>query len=103
MRPMRGGPWGSTWPALFVAALGLALVGCAASTSESSGAPATEPDASSDGAGVLFDGDLPEGSFDDRSSCAGDSRSGSKTPLDMYIMLDQSGSMGSTVGTGSQT
>jgi hypothetical protein len=49
----------------------------------------------------LFDAGLPpDGSIDDAGSCAAESKKAEQLPLDMYIMLDQSGSMTDAVAGG---
>ena len=57
--------------------------------------------ASSGDGGTLFGGNLNTGGGGGAGagSCAGTSVQAEKLPLDMYIMLDQSGSMGSTDGS----
>ncbi len=45
-------------------------------------------------------GVLPDGSMEDSGSCAAESKKAEQLPLDMYIMLDQSGSMTDTVSGG---
>lgn len=48
-----------------------------------------------------FDAGLPpDGSIDDSGSCAAESTKAEQLPLDMYIMLDQSGSMTESVAGG---
>jgi hypothetical protein len=48
-----------------------------------------------------FDAGLPpDGSIDDAGSCAAESKKAEQLPLDMYIMLDQSGSMTDPVSGG---
>ena len=48
-----------------------------------------------------FDAGLPpDGSIDDAGACAAESKKAEQLPLDMYIMLDQSGSMGDSVSGG---
>jgi hypothetical protein len=48
-----------------------------------------------------FDAGLPpDGSIDDAGACAAESKKAQQLPLDMYIMLDQSGSMTDTVAGG---
>jgi hypothetical protein len=49
----------------------------------------------------IFDAGLPpDGSIDDSGSCAAESTKAQQLPLDMYIMLDQSGSMTDSVSGG---
>ena len=53
------------------------------------------------GGDEIFDAGLPpDGSFDDAPSCAAESKKAEQLPLDMYIMLDQSGSMTEPVSGG---
>ncbi len=47
-------------------------------------------------------GDQPDGSVTDASACAAESTKAEQLPLDMYIMLDQSGSMSDSVSGGSK-
>ena len=48
-----------------------------------------------------FDAGLPpDGSIDDSGTCAAESKKAEQLPLDMYIMLDQSGSMKDSVSGG---
>jgi hypothetical protein len=49
----------------------------------------------------VFDAGLPpDGSIEDSGSCAAESKKAEQLPLDMYIMLDQSGSMTDSVSGG---
>ncbi|MEP7127040.1 MAG: vWA domain-containing protein [Byssovorax sp.] len=53
------------------------------------------------GGEIAFDaGVTPDGSFDDAGACAAESKKAEQLPLDMYIMLDQSGSMTDSVSGG---
>jgi hypothetical protein len=53
------------------------------------------------GGEIGFDAGLPpDGSDDDGGACAAESKTAEQLPLDMYIMLDQSGSMDGTVPGG---
>lgn len=56
------------------------------------------------GGEIGFDAGLPpDGSDDDGGACAAESKTAEQLPLDMYIMLDQSGSMdGSVPGGGTR-
>ncbi len=70
--------------------------GAGGSASSNSGGPGSGGD---DG----FDaGDQPDGSVTDASACAAESTKAEQLPLDMYIMLDQSGSMSDSVSGGSK-
>ena len=53
------------------------------------------------GGEIAFDaGVTPDGSIDDAGACAAESKKAEQLPLDMYIMLDQSGSMTDAVSGG---
>jgi hypothetical protein len=73
--------------------------------STSSGSQGVGGNVNSGGSGVggedIFDAGLPpDGSVDDSGSCAAESKKAEQLPLDMYIMLDQSGSMTDSVAGG---
>ena len=68
--------------------------GSGGSASSNSGGPGS-------GGDDTFDAGLPpDGSIDDSGSCAAESKKAEQLPLDMYIMLDQSGSMTDSVSGG---
>ena len=95
---------------------GLALISFAACSATSPGNQFTGAgggNSSSGGSGnggpgsggeIGFDAGLPpDGSVDDGGACAGETKKAEQLPLDMYIMLDQSGSMEtSDTGSGSR-
>lgn len=97
---------------VFVTALGLvglvSLVGgCAAAADrEGTGGLSNRPDGAGfsadtegttgDDGGISVDGTVPSGgpdALDEDSACASESRKGERTPLDIYFLVDQSGSM----------
>ena len=85
---------------------GVALITAAACSASSSTHQFSGAGGSSGGGGsgnggpgsggeVAFDAGLPpDGSMSDGGACAAESKKAEQLPLDMYIMLDQSGSMG---------
>jgi hypothetical protein len=92
---------------------GLALITAAACSATAPGnqftgaggnsAGTAGPGGPGSGGESAFDAGLPpDGSVDDSGACAGESKKAEQRPLDMYIMLDQSGSMTDAVAGGTK-
>ena len=83
------------------------MAGSACSASDkSSGTGAANGTGASDntgaGGGFIFTGDGGDGGSGTGGGCASDTRQAEKIPLDMYMMLDQSGSMSDAVQGGTK-